>query len=111
MTEEELKDLYIQKTLKSTSPPTHCPHCDIRWEEEETVFEFFLKKYNDVVQATEVAKMYGCTQNTPQHFFKNVFGVEIQGKYDGILYWQCDSCHNFFDRGTLKKTAKCDIIG
>ena len=30
--------------------------------------------------------------------FLRVMGIEIPGKYDGILYWQCPDCHQNFPR-------------
>ena len=34
----------------------NCPQCKIAWEEEETIYEFFLKKYEgDAIKAAETA--------------------------------------------------------
>lgn len=81
-----------------------CPKCSIEWEEKETIYEFFLNKYQDDKKARETASAYGCTADKPKHFSKNVVGIEIQGMYDGISYWKCQNCKTTFDRWTMKET-------
>ena len=78
-----------------------CPKCKIPWEEKETIYEFFLNKYKDEEQARESANNYGCTPEKPKHFGKNVIGIEIQGMYDGISYWECQNCGTTFNRWTM----------
>lgn len=78
-----------------------CPKCGIEWEEKETIYEFFLNKYQDEEKARETASCYGCTPEKPKHFGKNVIGVEIQGMYDGISYWECQKCGTTFNRWTM----------
>ena len=80
-----------------------CPKCKILWEEKETIYEFFLNKYKDEDRARETANNYGCTPEKPKHFGKNVVGIEIQGMYDGISFWECQSCGTTFDRRTMKE--------
>jgi hypothetical protein len=46
--------------------------------------------------------MYGCTPKSPKHFGKNVIGIEIRGKYDGISYWECQVCKAMFNRWTME---------
>lgn len=90
---------------------THCPNCNITWEEDQTIFEHFYNKYlsgglpeylfddyiNDsygvsaYVAALHTASMYGCTSETPRHFGINVIGIEDYS-YDGISYWGCTNC-------------------
>ena len=85
----------------------NCPQCKIAWEEDETIYEFFLKKYEgDTIKAAETASCYGCTPDTPKHFSKNVIGVEISEKYDGVSYWECSNCKSIFDRWTMKLVDK-----
>ena len=82
-----------------------CPKCKIPWEEKETIYEFFLNKYQDEEKATSAAKNYGCTPESPKHFGKNVIGIEIQGMYDGISFWECQGCKTTFDRWTMKEVT------
>ena len=81
----------------------NCPKCGIAWEEERSIYEYFLEKYNDETQARKTAEMYGCTPEAPRHFGKNVVGIEVQGMYDGISFWECQSCKGTFDRWTMKE--------
>lgn len=81
-----------------------CPKCGAEWEEKESIYEFFLKKYGDESKARETALNYGCRPDRPKHFSKNVVGIEIQGMYDGISYWKCACCETTFDRWTMKET-------
>lgn len=83
--------------------PCNCPGCNTPWEEEQTIYEYFLEKYKDKDKAKEVALMYGCTEDLPKHFSKNVTGIEIQGGYDGVSYWKCGVCNKVFDRWTLNE--------
>ena len=83
--------------------PPKCPHCGVSWEEEETIYEHFLKKYSDEERAREIAKLYGCTPESPKHFGKNVTGIEIPEMYDGVSYWKCLKCDSTFDRWTMNK--------
>ena len=73
----------------------------VPWEEKETIYEFFLNKYGDEAKARETAGHYGCTVETPKHFSKNVVGIEIQGMYDGISFWECQKCGTTFNRWTM----------
>lgn len=84
---------------------THCPKCGTPWEEEETIYEHFLQRYGSEEKARETAAMYGCTPENPKHFGKDVVGIEIPGKYDGVSYWQCQKCDTVFDRWTMKETT------
>ena len=43
------------------------------------------------LDAWNSARMYGWTFENPKTFRK-LIGVEVQGVYDGILYWQCPEC-------------------
>lgn len=88
-----------------------CPKCGIEWEEKETIYEFFLNKYQDEEKARKTAECYGCTPENPKHFGKNVIGIEIQGMYDGISFWECQACKSTFDRFTMEEvTSNVDNI-
>ena len=80
----------------------NCPSCNIEWEEKETIKEHFERKGYSARKASQTAAMYGCTAESPKHFGKNVIGIEIQGKYDGISYWKCQVCKVIFDRFTME---------
>lgn len=83
-----------------------CPKCGVEWQEKETIYEFFLNKYGNEEKARETAKYYGCVPENPKHFGKNVVGIEIQGMYDGISFWECQECKSTFDRWTMKEVDK-----
>lgn len=81
-----------------------CPHCNIQWEAEETIYEHFLCAYDgDEKKARHTASMYGCTPENPKHFSINHHGIEILGKYDGVSFWKCDSCQTVFNRWTMEE--------
>ncbi len=96
------------------SHPDNCPSCSTPWNHEETIFDHFLDRYTkegipdsilrrtkDITlkqAAAETAGYYGDTLETPRHFGKDVIGIEIQGEYDGVLYWQCQVCGDYTHR-------------
>ena len=77
-----------------------CPKCHITWEHEETIYQYFIREGYSEEKARESAANYGCTPETPQHFGKNVIGIENPDEYDGIGYWLCTECETLFDRFT-----------
>lgn len=83
----------------------NCPHCGTDWEEKETIYERFIAMGYTPEKAKESAAMYGHTDETPRHFGKDVVGIEVMGKYDGVSYWQCQKCDTVFDRWTMKETV------
>lgn len=83
--------------------PPKCPECGAPWKDSDSIYQHFLNKYGDKKLAAESASLYGCTKNTPKFFSKNVIGIEITDKYDGVSYWECQKCKSIFDRWTLKK--------
>lgn len=83
----------------------YCPKCGTEWQEKETIYEFFLNKYGNEEKAREIAKCYGCVPENPKHFGKNVVGIEIQGMYDGISFWECQKCKSTFDRWTMEEVS------
>ena len=85
----------------------YCPKCNEQWEEEETIYEYFIKKGYSKERASESAEMYGCTNDKPLHFWKNVVGIEST-KYDGITRWKCQKCNTVFDRFTMKEIIDYD---
>jgi len=82
--------------------PELCPECKTPWKEAISIYEHFLKT-NTKGKATEIAGMFGCTKENPLAFGKDVIGIEIQGGYDGVSFWECQKCGSIFDRWTMKK--------
>ena len=80
----------------------NCPSCNTDWEEEETITQYFESQGYSHRKAVQTAAMYGCTPKSPKHFGKDVTGIEIQGQYDGVSYWQCQVCKVMFDRFTME---------
>jgi len=80
----------------------NCPSCNTDWEEDETITEYFESQGYSHRKAVQTAALYGCTPKSPKHFGKNVVGIEIQGKYDGVSYWKCTECETVFDRWTME---------
>ena len=85
--------------------PKQCPACAVTWEEEETIYEYFLAQGNDEVEARRIAEMFGCVPDNPKHFGANVMGIEVR-EYDGITYWKCLACEVTFNRWDLKPADK-----
>lgn len=88
---------------------THCPHCGTAWREEESIYEYFLKKYGNEEEARKSASSYGCTEDNPKHFSKNIIGVEVSGYYDGVAYWRCTECKSCFDRFTGERFEESEV--
>jgi len=91
-----------------------CPKCNIDWEEEETIYDYFLGKYliefsksmkvEEIERkAMETANCYGHTEENPKHFGKNHIGIEDPDKYDGVSYWLCTNCNTTFNRWTMQE--------
>lgn len=82
---------------------THCPNCNIQWQDDKNIYEFFLGKYATEKQdktrnqikdmATEMAAMYGCTKESPKHFGVNVVFVASLNND----YYHCNGCGSDFD--------------
>jgi hypothetical protein len=90
--------------------PDSCPTCKTSWNEEETIYEYFLRQYNgDKKEATKTAEAYGCTKENPKHFGKDMIGIEDPYKYDGISYWKCLKCNTLFDRWNMKEVSS-DVL-
>ncbi len=97
----------------------NCPSCGIEWNNKETITEYFLRDYSEngipeyktrhgftTVEeaAADSAKDYGCTPLSPQHFSKNVLGIETEG-YDGVSWWKCLSCGIAHNKWNPKRTT------
>lgn len=86
--------------------PNKCPSCKTPWEEDITIYEYFLKEGKSKEEASKSAEMYGCTKEYPKSFGKDVIGIEVRGSYDGISYWECQKCKKLFDRWTMKEVKE-----
>jgi len=38
--------------------------------------------------------------------YSRLIGIEIQGGYDGVSFWECPDCHTRWDRFTGEKVEK-----
>ena len=86
----------------------NCPHCGTAWREEKSIYEHFLEKYGNGEEARNTASSYGCTEDNPKHFSKNVIGVQVLG-YDRVCYWRCESCKSCFDRFTGERFEESEV--
>jgi len=83
-----------------------CPVCDADWDGGSILEEFKKQRdegstawagMSDAELEVEVKKCYG-----PPYRWGREIGIEIQGGYDGISYYQCPDCSALFDRFTGK---------
>ena len=97
-----------------------CPKCAVAWQSDQTITEYFIEEYNKngiprycfdenpdatvEIAAATTAFNYGCTPATPKYFGQNVIGIEFEGVYDGVLYWECKKCGCAKHRFTGKVT-------
>ncbi len=82
--------------------PKNCPHCNTEWEEKETITEHFESQGYSHRKAVQTGALYGCKPESPQHFGKNVIGIETP-EYDGVSLWECQVCESQFSRWTMEK--------
>jgi hypothetical protein len=58
-----------------------------------------LDDYTDIeANALDTANSYGWTKEKPRSFKHTVIGVEVQGAYDGVLFWHCTKCNTYWKR-------------
>jgi hypothetical protein len=76
--------------------PTECPSCHITWLSGKSMpTDLLMNPHNNIStchEAMEAASHYGWTQENDKRFGVHYMGIEIQGQYDGILYWRCNCC-------------------
>jgi uncharacterized C2H2 Zn-finger protein len=58
-----------------------------------------LDDYTDIeANALDAANSYGWNKNNLKTFRNHIIGVEIQGAYDGVLFWNCSKCDAYWKR-------------
>lgn len=100
--------------------PSKCPCCQCKWRSDETITEFFTRKYevegvpqyiiekgitNPVAAAVYTGEFYGDTPETPRYFGINILAME-DGSYDGVSWWGCTKCGARVNRFTHKIEVK-----
>lgn len=84
----------------------NCPDCGSSWEGED-IYEAFRKHvfYKDKTDAELKQYVYDHYKWSEQNkkSFKRVIGIEIQGQYDGVSYFQCPDCRQTYNRFTGEK--------
>ncbi|OGM09255.1 hypothetical protein A2Z67_04930 [Candidatus Woesebacteria bacterium RBG_13_36_22] len=72
--------------MKETiSDKRHCPVCKVDWRGKK-----IPKEYKEHYPS-------GATH------YSRLIGIEIQGGYDGVSYWECPDCKTRWDRWTHKQ--------
>jgi hypothetical protein len=88
------------KQIKIDSNTCTCPKCNSDWKGDD-IYEYFRNSeyYKDKSdeEILEIAGSYGWTEDNPKTFNK-LIGIEIQGEYDGVLYWKCPDCESYWGR-------------
>lgn len=91
----------------------NCPKCKSSWIGESILDTFIAQRDKGAVWCQGLSdeqimdyikKSYG-----PPYVWKREIGIEIQGKYDGISYYQCPDCKAYFDRFTKKEVDEKSI--
>lgn len=85
----------------------NCPKCGKSWD-GGSILELFksqreagyehVKGMTDKELEDRMKEWYA-----PPYRYSNLLGIEIQGGYDGISYWQCPYCKTMWDRFTGKE--------
>lgn len=63
----------------------YCPACHADW------------RAGRIPQEHIDQGLYGPPTTEPR-YFSRLIGVEVQGVYDGVLYWRCPDCNTEWDR-------------
>ena len=75
-----------------TELPDKCPSCGIEWKEDKNIYEFAKDvKGMEPKEAAEYAKQYGCTKESPRHFYLNVAGMYCM-ETDRTTHYKCLNC-------------------
>lgn len=89
-------------------PKNVCPHCEADLRGEPIPPEHFTHKDEYKTGKDEYEKCSGDNNCFPclpygwrepeERFFSRIIGIEIQGAYDGVLFWQCPDCGKAWQR-------------
>ncbi len=81
-----------------------CPECKESWL-GESILDLMKKQRDDggdylkgMTDDELQAKMED--DYRPPYKYGRLIGVEIEGEYDGVSYWQCPDCGTYWDRFT-----------
>lgn len=74
----------------------HCPHCNADWDggaifdslRQQTHFRLL----NDAELRDLISDCYGNAAGR----WSRLIGVEVQGRYDGVSFWQCPDCQKMW---------------
>jgi Zn-finger nucleic acid-binding protein len=83
-----------------------CPICNGNWDGGDIAEYLFNRGDNITIEEAEkdAAKYYGWSKDNRLRFRK-VIGIEIQGEYDGVSFWQCPHCRSEWNRFTNLLTS------
>ena len=80
----------------------NCPKCGESWD-DGSIFDALRKHPNNDDISDEDLNSRIERWFAPPYRFSKLIGIEIQGEYDGISYWQCPFCKTTWDRFTGKE--------
>jgi hypothetical protein len=85
-----------------------CPKCQSDWD-GGSILETFIKQREEGVKmwqgkSDEEIEAYMKESYSPPYRWGRKTGIEIQGGYDGVSYWQCPDCKATFNRFTGAET-------
>ena len=89
--------------MKSIESRKRCPKCKSNWD-GGSILDTFKDQRNrgvyhvgksDEQLESEMKSMYA-----EPYRWSRLIGIEIQGEYDGISYWQCPDCKTYWSRFT-----------
>lgn len=86
----------------------NCPKCNAQWKGED-IYEKFKSLYKDKSEKEilDIASSYGWTKENKK-CFSNLIGLQIQGVYDGVLYWKCPNCQTQWGRFSNEEIIEYD---
>jgi hypothetical protein len=85
-----------------------CPKCKTDWRGDDIYDKLrSMEGYSEKTDSeiVEIAERYGWSKNKPKSFSK-LLSIEIQGEYDGILYYQCPKCETYWGRFSGKEVME-----
>ena len=81
----------------------------IRAELRLVMLDDFVQGKDSLVDELDIEKI-GAYNEKPSHCpcckSDRICGIEIMGGYDGILFWECDTCEKMFFRFDPEETEK-----